>query len=221
MGYVPDCVFGPGSSAKHSSAIDIAVASSPYNTIQDRSYYKSEMVQQWSRPALENAMRTSISRCCTGPDPIDDENEYNYFASLHELNRLSVIWDKAPTVVDLDMLKAAMHSCDPSCLQEMLESIQYAKPEECGISTDELIFLLDEVPMDQAYAGVIRAVVDAVGRRRHMEKLREQSDRSREESARWARERAERLQRRADELGQTIQHYDDIYTPSNQTSGSG
>ena len=167
MSFIPECIFDASHSAgTRLSALRLVHAASPAKTIADRDYYRPDMQLDCSHAALANAMRYSIARCCTGPLSVEDIHEYSFFAPLNEFNSAVIIPSKQPSVVDLNMLRAATKGWDPSCLEEMCEMLEWTTEEESGISTQELEELLTElrkdVPKDQDSTGAILALGEAI-----------------------------------------------------------
>ena len=228
--YVPNCALGvEPSSLIRNSALDLIFLASPESTIQDRRYFSYNMRLECCRDSLKTAMRTSIGRCCTGPGPIMDINEYCYFSTLHELDRTAVLASER-SLVDLDMLKAATRSYDPSCLQDMLEPIRYRKREEIGVSKEDLVEMVKGIPNDDGYAGIIETLVDTIRVRDEMEERRRQHEHWREMRDKFrggSEEEQERFragwyQRYADRSGRAITDpQGTVYHPATQACGSG
>ena len=223
MGFIPDCVFDAAYSAgTRLTALRLVHGASPVKTIADREYYQSGMQLDCSLPALAKAMHFSVARCCTGPTSAEDMYEYSYFHSLNEFNFKVIIGGKRPSVVNLEMLRAATKGWDPSCFEEMMVTLGQTTEEEFGISTWQLTELLKElqraVSGDQGSTGAIEAALgEAIQSRKHIEDYEKRS-REREEQRKKRRELINiELQQIADRTGQVLRGpFGATFTPANQ-----
>ena len=180
MNFIPDCVFDAAYSAgTRLTALRLAHGASPAKTIADRDYYHSDMQLDCSHTALAKAMHFSIARCCTGSISVEDMYEYSYFHSLNEFNWKVIMGDRRPSVVNLEMLRAATNGWDPSCFEEMMATPGQTTEQESGISTQRLTELLKElqgaVLGDQDSTGLFVALNEAIQSRKNAEDYEKRS----------------------------------------------
>lgn len=226
MGFIPDCVFDAAYSAGiRLTALRLVHGACPVETIADRDYYQSGMQLDCSHTALAKAMHFSVAHCCTESISAEDMYEYSCFHSLNEFNFKVIIGGRRPSVVNLEMLRAATKGWDPSCLEEMMVTLGQTTEEESGISTQQLCQLLKElqgaVLGDQGSTGAVVALGEAIQSRKHIEDYEKRSQ-EREEQRKKRREQFNiELQQIADRTGQVLRGpFGTIFTRANQASAS-